>query len=82
MTKKNLIRKILELGKELEEANGFDAVMIINDMEIEVDKYIKQLPIHNVVVPKGTLCVCKSDHEFMITNGDSYLCCSCRKPIA
>ena len=49
MTKKDLIKKILELGKELEKANGFDAVMIINDMEIEVDNYTKQLPIHNVV---------------------------------
>lgn len=49
MTKKDLIKKILELGKELEKANGFDAVMIINDMEIEVDNYTKQLPIQNVV---------------------------------
>lgn len=48
MTKKHLIKNILELGKELEKANGFDAVMIINDMEIEVDNYTKQLPIHNV----------------------------------
>jgi hypothetical protein len=48
MTKKDLIKKILELGKELEKANGFDAIMIINDMEIEVDNYTKQLPIHIV----------------------------------
>lgn len=50
MTKKGLIKKILELGKELENTNGFDALMIINDMEIEVDNYTKQLPIHGVVV--------------------------------
>ena len=49
MTKKDLIKKILELGKELEKADGFDAIMIVNDMEIEVDNYIKQLPIQNVV---------------------------------
>ncbi len=48
MTKKDLIKKILELGKELEKANGFDAIMIINDMEIEVDNYTKQLSIHIV----------------------------------
>ncbi len=48
MTKKDLIKKILKLGKELEKANGFDAVMIINDMEIEVDNYTKQLSIHIV----------------------------------
>ena len=49
MKKKELIKKILELGKELEAANGFDAVMIVNDMELEVEKYTKQLHIHNVV---------------------------------
>jgi hypothetical protein len=32
MTKKDLIKKILELGKELEKANGFDAIMIINEI--------------------------------------------------
>ena len=46
ISKKDLIKKILELGKELEKANGFDALMIINDMEIEVDNYTKQLLIH------------------------------------
>jgi len=56
MTKKDLIKKILELGKELEKANGFDAVMIVNDMEIEVDNYTKQLPIHNVVEQSEQLC--------------------------
>ncbi len=50
MTKKDLIKKILELGKELEKANGFDAVMIINNMEIEVDNYTKKLTIPAVVV--------------------------------
>ena len=49
MTKKDLIKKILELGKKLEKAKRFDAILIINDMEIEVDNYIKQLPIQNVV---------------------------------
>ena len=49
MTKKDLIKKILELGKELEEANGFNAVMIINDMEIQVDNYTNQLHTHKVV---------------------------------
>jgi len=43
ISKKDLIKKILELGKELEKANGFDALTIINDMEIEVDNYTKQL---------------------------------------
>ena len=49
MTKRDLIKKILELGEELQKANRFNAVMIINDMEIEVDNYTKQLPILDVV---------------------------------
>ena len=49
MTKRDLIKKILELGEELEKADRFNAVMIINDMEIEVDNYTKQLPILDVV---------------------------------
>jgi formate dehydrogenase maturation protein FdhE len=59
MTKKDLIKKILELGKELEKADGFDAIMIVNDMEIEVDNYIKQLPTQNVVQQSEQL-VCDS----------------------
>lgn len=42
MTKKDLIKKILELGKELEKASGFNAAMIVNDMEIEIDNYTKK----------------------------------------
>lgn len=49
MTKRDLIKKILELGKKLEKANGLESVMIVNDMEFEVDNYAKQFPIHNIV---------------------------------
>lgn len=42
MSKIELIKKILELGKELEKATPFDSVMIINDMEIAIDNYTKQ----------------------------------------
>jgi hypothetical protein len=69
MTKRDLIKKILELGKELEDANGFDAVMIINDMEIEVDNYTKQLPIHNVVGQSEHLCIIKEQIEESVSCG-------------
>ena len=49
MTKKDLIKKILELGKELETVEGFNAIMVINEMEIEVDNYVKQLTIPDSV---------------------------------
>ena len=61
MTKKDLIKNILELGKELEKANGFDAIMIINDMEIEIDNYTKQLPIPDVVERSGQLEALRKD---------------------
>ena len=47
MTKKELIKKILELGKELEEADGIEALMIIDDLEKTVDKFTEQI-IKNV----------------------------------
>jgi len=49
MTKKYLIKKILELGKELETVEVFNAIMVINEMEIEVDNYVKQLTIPDSV---------------------------------
>jgi hypothetical protein len=42
MTKQELIKKILELGKELETAGGFSAVVIVDEMEKTVDNFIKQ----------------------------------------
>jgi len=73
MTKKDLIKKILELGKELEKADGFDAIMIVNDMEIEVDNYIKQLPIQNVVQQSEQL-VCDSCGSRLVKTTDGYHC--------
>ena len=49
MKKQDLIKRILELGKELESANGFHAVTIINDMEIAVENYTRQLPKQNII---------------------------------
>lgn len=42
MTKKALIKEILTLGQELEKATGFDALMIIYDMESAIDKYVNE----------------------------------------
>ena len=78
MTKKDLIKKILELGKELEKANGFDAVMIINDMEIEVDNYTKQLTIPAVVGQSEQLkCPCCGSEEIQI-HQDCITCDECK----
>jgi hypothetical protein len=39
-----LLDQLIQIKAD-KKANGFDAIMIINDMEIEVDNYTKQLPI-------------------------------------
>lgn len=85
MTKKDLIKKILELGKELEKANGFDAIMIINDMEIEIDNYTKQLPMHDVGGQSEQLtCEClglgRITQCHMINN--KWICTQCNRPLA
>lgn len=43
MKKTELIKGILKLSEELDKAEGFDSVIIINDMEKLVDKYVDEL---------------------------------------
>ncbi len=43
MTKTVLINKIITLGMELETSEGIQASMIVNDMELAIDKYVKEL---------------------------------------
>lgn len=42
MTKKDLIKEILTLGEELEKATGFNALMIIDEMESAINKYVNE----------------------------------------
>ena len=45
MKKTELIKEILKLAEELDKADGFAPVIIIDDMEKLVDKYVEQLSI-------------------------------------
>jgi len=49
MEKTELIKGILKLGEELDKDHGMGSVMIIDDMQRLVDKYVEQLSIPRVV---------------------------------
>tara|TARA_R110000772_G_scaffold262661_1_gene381778 strand:- start:318 stop:569 length:252 start_codon:yes stop_codon:yes gene_type:complete len=48
MKKTELIKGILKLAEELDKADGFAPVIIIDDMEKLVDKYVEKLSIPRV----------------------------------
>lgn len=61
MDKIELIKGILKLGEELDKDHGMGSVMIIDDMQRLIDKYVEQLNIADVVGRSEQLCVeCKS----------------------
>ena len=46
------LKDLMKLATELNQANGFDAVVVINEMELLYDKHVaelKNLAIHDVV---------------------------------
>ena len=47
----NFLKELMKLATELNQANGFDAVVVINEMELLYDKHaaeLKNLAIHDV----------------------------------
>ena len=47
----NFLKDLMKLATELNQANEFDAVVVINEMELLYDKHIaelKNLAIHNI----------------------------------
>lgn len=47
----NFLKDLMKLATELNQANGFDTVVVINEMELLYDKHIaelKNLAIHDV----------------------------------
>ena len=43
MTKTELIKKILKLGDELEDAENFGALMVVKEMEQAIDDYTENV---------------------------------------
>lgn len=39
----NFLKELMKLATELNKANGFDAVVVINEMEMLYDKHIAEL---------------------------------------
>ena len=73
---KTPIEKLLEIITLKEKENAIYLMPIID--KIDIDKLIseeKQLLIHSVVVPKGTL-VCKDDKKSICNNPMSHECCN------
>ena len=47
----NFLKDLMKLATELNQVNGFDAVVVINEMELLYDKHVaelKNLAIHDV----------------------------------
>lgn len=47
----NFLKDLMKLATELNQVNGFDAVVVINEMELLYDKHVaelKKLAIHDV----------------------------------
>ena len=47
----NFLKDLMKLATELNQVNGFDAVLVINEMELLYDKHVaelKNLAIHDV----------------------------------
>ncbi len=73
---KTPIEKLLEIITLKEKENAIYLMPIID--KIDIDKLIseeKQLLIHSVVVPKGTL-VCKNDKKSICNNPMIHECCN------
>jgi len=48
----NFLKDLMKLATELNQSNGFDAVVVINEMEMLYDKHVaelKNLAIHAVI---------------------------------
>ena len=45
----NFLKDLMKLATELNQANGFDAVVVINEMELLYDKHVAELK--NLAIP-------------------------------
>lgn len=45
----NFLKELIKLATELNQANGFDAVVVINEMEMLYDKHVAELK--NLAIP-------------------------------